>query len=180
MSRGFYDFILRLIERVESLLIKGTIALIILVITVQVALNDPLHADLNFRDLPVVNKVVSYLDLRNHQYSKSTEVESPSKAVLEREQGIIELKVLNLSEKDKAKVKILVNNQLQRNFGGGAVRLFVQDGDKIILDTREVNQGLWFEVTDSSNNIQSYQKGEQFWIKNNIKELETVELKRRY
>lgn len=187
MSRGFYDFILRLIEKIESLLVKGTIALIILLITVQVALNDPLNADLNLgklplvKEIPLVEKIVSYLEPVRQQARQANDFKKPaSKPVLEAEQGVIELRALNLSPGAGPRIKVLVNGQLRGNFKGERVRIFVQDSDEIILDAREIKEGLWFEITKLSDNIQNHREGEQLWVKDDLRSLGEVKLKKRY
>ncbi|SJZ54786.1 hypothetical protein [Selenihalanaerobacter shriftii] len=185
MSRGFYEFILKLVEKIESLLIKGTIALIILLITVQVALNDPINTDLQLKQLPLVKKTLTYLKLdklknyvKDFKATESKPANQANLAVIAEQQGIIELKILNSN--NASQVKVLVNNQVRGTFKDDRFRLRVKNGDEIILDSKMINKGLWVKVTNLSDNIQNFQEGEQFWVKNNLKQLRRVELYKRY
>ncbi|KXS44710.1 MULTISPECIES: hypothetical protein [unclassified Candidatus Frackibacter] len=189
MSRGFYDFVIRLIERIESLLIKGTIALIILLITVQVALNDPLNVNLKLSELPVVEKVLTYLpleklDLEYQQtqqgVAKHKEASRISSQVMGEKKGLIELTVLNLDQVNQNNIRIIVNGKRIDNFIGNQIQIFVSDGDRVIVDTRGVQRGLWFKVTDISGGIQNFRVGEQIWIQDNLKSLGRVEFQKRY
>ncbi|MBM7623829.1 hypothetical protein [Sporohalobacter salinus] len=182
MFRGFYNFILRLIEKIESLLIKGTVSLIILLITVQIALNDPLSAELQFKNsylqqlkkVPVVRRVVSYFQKNKTRGRQAAKLES----VTTEKQGVIKLKVLNLTK--PRRIKVFVNNQLRKTFNGSQVRILVEPGDRITLDTRGIDKGLWFQVSALSSNLLNFKEGEQFWIKNNLQTLKEVKVRKRY
>ncbi|ADL12551.1 hypothetical protein [Acetohalobium arabaticum] len=188
MFRGFYNFILRLIERIESLLIKGTISLLILLITVQIALNDPLSAKLQFensylqqlKEIPVVQQVVTYLQRNNSGVKQTAELKevTQSESVTTDKQGIVELKVLNSTTDQQ--IKVFINKKLRKTFSKGQARILVEPGDKIILDTRGINKGLWFQVTALSDNLQNFNGGERFWIKNDLYTLEEVKVRKRY
>ncbi|MCK8823944.1 hypothetical protein [Fuchsiella alkaliacetigena] len=194
MSRGFYNFILKLIEKIESLLIKGTIVLIILLITVQISFQHPFNEELDLRDSEllqraasnsIVNRALNYLpfeQLESGQLTEERELEQASQAVVggqsEIQQGEVTLRVLNLTE--SGELKVLINEEVREQFSSNSLQFSVEPGDEVALDARGIEQGLWVEVVDASDNIASYKVGEQFWLQNEVKSLFEVEFGERY
>ena len=194
MAQGFYNFILKLIEKIESLLIKGTIVLIILLITVQISFQHSFDEELDLRasDLlkrvastSFVNKTLSYLpfyQLESQQFIEEQESELASQAVVadqsELQQGRIVLRVLNLSK--SGELRALINGEVKEQFITNSLQLSVEAGDEIALDARGIEQGLWVEIVDVSDNVASYKVGEQFWLQNEVKSLFEVEFGERY
>ncbi|MGM0471188.1 MAG: hypothetical protein ACQEQI_02760 [Bacillota bacterium] len=189
MIRGFYNFILQLVDKVESLLIRGTIALIILLITVQITLSDPLHSNLDLasqlsvdhlQHLPVISQLLDFSSKTTQRSEGTSSSQESSQSVVGEVAGRVELKILNSNVDNLEQIKIFVNDQFRTSFSDEQLKLEVRPGDKIMLDTRNIEQGLWFQVTALSANIQNFKQEEQFWVQNDLYLLPEIKVSKRY
>lgn len=69
-------------------------------------------------------------------------------------------------------VRILVNNERAVYFTNSTIQIPVKTGDLLIIDTRGIEQALWFEIIDYSSKVSSLQKGQQFRVRNDLKVIE--------
>lgn len=61
-------------------------------------------------------------------------------------------------------VWLVKNGERIANFSKGIVTLTVKSGDLLVLDCRFFEGPLWFEITDISSDIRTWQKGQQFRV----------------
>ncbi len=84
----------------------------------------------------------------------------------------VTIKLLNSG--DYPDVRVLLNNESAYYFETEYVQIPVWDGDLLILDTRGINEALWFEVIDFSPNVSSIKRGQQFRLKNEMEVIEVI------
>ncbi len=89
-------------------------------------------------------------------------------AVLTKEDYVI-IKLLNSGSYSQARV--MVNNERAYYFTKPTLKIPVNDGDLLILDTRCYSEGLWFEIIDVSDQINNLQYGQQFRVKKDLQSI---------
>ncbi|MFW5991735.1 MAG: hypothetical protein ACOCQN_00915 [Halanaerobiaceae bacterium] len=87
-------------------------------------------------------------------------------------QGVIVIDLLH--DYSLPQVWLVKNGQRVENFAGGIVKVNVNKGDLLAIDARFCNQPLWFEITDISPEINTWQKDQQFRIYREEKRLGIV------
>ncbi|MGM0502114.1 MAG: hypothetical protein ACQERJ_06260 [Bacillota bacterium] len=78
------------------------------------------------------------------------------------------------------KVQLVVNGQVVGNFAQGKVKAEIKEGDQIAINAVGYKKGLWLRVAELSIPLQTFKQGEQFWIKNEYKNLGIVKLKGKF
>ena len=71
-------------------------------------------------------------------------------------------------------VKLVINGNVVGDFASGSLKVTVEPGDKLAIDAREYEPAIWVEITDVSASLNSFQPGQQFWIKEEYKTLNSV------
>lgn len=84
-------------------------------------------------------------------------------------QGIVVIDLLQ--DYSLPQVWLVKNGQRIKNFSNGIVKIRVKKGDFLSIDARFYNQPLWFEITDISPVINTWQKNQQFRIYSEEKKL---------
>lgn len=80
-----------------------------------------------------------------------------------REGSYLLIKLMNREREPEA--YLLINDTVVASFTKNPILLDVRIGDRISLDTRETQQLLWFTILDTSEEIQSFWAGEEYWFK---------------
>lgn len=78
------------------------------------------------------------------------------------------------------KVRFLVNEKVVGNFAAGSLEVKVEPGDKLAVDARGCQEGVWLRLSKLSENINFFQEGQQFWLKNEYKSLGVVKSKTKF
>ena len=82
----------------------------------------------------------------------------------EREHKLEIIEVSLISNASIPEVWLMKNGERVANFADGKVRLEVSEGDLLTIDSREFTNTLWFKITFISDDIISFQQGNQFRI----------------
>lgn len=91
----------------------------------------------------------------------------------------VTIKMLNSGEYSDARV--LMNNERDYHFQTKIVQIPVTDGDLLIIDTRGIDEALWFEIIAFSETITSLKQNQQFRVRNDLQVIEIkIDYKDRY
>ncbi|MFO7819667.1 MAG: hypothetical protein R6V17_05440 [Halanaerobacter sp.] len=81
---------------------------------------------------------------------------------------------------DVGQVRLLVNEKVVGDFAAGSLKVKVEPGDELAVDTRGCQEGVWLRLSNLSKNIDFFQEGQQFWLKNEYKSLGIVKSKTKF
>ncbi len=165
MPRGYRrpsNLFLRLIKFVERTLLTIIVVGFILLVSVQMILTNPKLKDSLIAKIPKFDKILAI--------GQSNDFEAETKPVFSLNQE--EYLVLSLPNKEAhPEVKLLLNGEVVADFSKGYVKVDINENDYVTIDARELDKGLWFEVTGLSSKNLSFEVGQQFWIDGEFKNL---------
>lgn len=163
MPRRFDNF-KSLVERV---VLTTIIIGFIIAVGVQMILTNPNFKDSLIAKIPKVEHILAFGQRKDFK-EKAQAVFST-----EGQQDYIVISLQNKSSYPGAKV--IMNGQVIGDFSRGYIKVNIEAGDYLTIDTRGIGDGLWFEVTGISEGIKSFRVGQQFWVKDEFKTLGRVE-----
>ncbi|PRX27463.1 hypothetical protein BX659_11652 [Orenia metallireducens] len=152
---------------VERLVLTTIIIGFIIVVGVQMVLTNPNFKDSLIAKLPKVEDILAFgqrEDFKEKAQAVFTTVEQEDYIVISLQNKV-----------SYPEVKVIMNGQVIGDFSKGYLKVNIEEGDYLTIDTRGINDGLWFEVTGISNGIKSFRRGQQFWLKDELKTLGRVE-----
>lgn len=116
----------------------------------------------------------AYLQVVEGRIQSLIRPEARPVSLVEAEEHVT-FKLLNKGSFSKARV--IINSEQAFYFQQSALRVPVNSGDFLILDTRGISDALWFEVVDVSQGISSVKVGQQYRVCNGLEvvPVETVQ-----
>ncbi len=165
MFRRRSSFIRRVIKGIEQLLLRIIVIGLVLLVTVQIILTNPKLEESLITKVPIMKEVLTLGQNEDFKIPATTVFSTRDKKLV----------VLLQNDLRTSKVKLLINGEVRDTFVDGYTEVNLKSGDEIAIDTKGVPQGLWFEISESSFSLISFEVGRQFWIKNDCKVLGRVD-----
>ncbi|MCK8816921.1 hypothetical protein MWH28_05975 [Natroniella sulfidigena] len=171
MSNRFFRFVSDIIKVIERILFRIVGVGLVLLITVQIILASP---DFNFnRDLIADLPGVSLL-LGESEYQFGEPAQEVFSAPEEQMRIVIQGRL------DLPEAKLVVNGEVRDNFAGGVAQVSVRNGDKVIIDTRGIERGMWIRIDELSAGLYPFEIDQQFWVQDEYKNLGQVRINNQF
>ncbi|OCL26062.1 hypothetical protein U472_08570 [Orenia metallireducens] len=152
---------------VERLVLTTIIIGFVILVGVQMILTNPNFKDSLIAKIPKIEHILAF-GQREDFKEKAQAVFS---TVNQKDYVVISLQ----NKASYPDAKVIINGQVIGDFGRGYIKVNIEAGDYLTIDTRGIGAGLWFEVTGISNGVESFKIGQQFWVKDELKTLGKVE-----
>ncbi|WP_018249670.1 hypothetical protein [Orenia marismortui] len=167
MSRRFSIILRNCVEFIERLILIIIVGGFVMLVAAQLILSNPKLKDSLIARIPKVNSILTF--------GQSKDFQEPAKAVFSTKQDRDYLVIALQNKSVENNAKLMMNGQIISDFSRGYVKVDIDEGDYLAIDTRGVEEGLWFEITGMSTSISSFRMGQQFWVRNGLKSLGKVE-----
>ncbi|WP_408956526.1 hypothetical protein [Natroniella sp. ANB-PHB2] len=164
MPNRFFRLVSDLIKVIERILLKIVVVGLVLLVTVQIILVNPDFDRTLISNLPLVN---SLLGEEYHFGEPAQEVFSAPEE---------ELRVTIQGQLDLPEAKLIVNGEVKDSFAGGVAQIRVRNGDRVIIDTRGIERGLWIRIDELSGVLYPFEREQQFWVQDEYKTLGRVRI----
>jgi len=163
MRRYRFKKLMRIIERlILRLLVVG----LVLLVAVQFILTNSQLEEKIVTNIPWTQKLLTL--------GRQSEFGQPAEKVISTGTDSHHLRLTLQNKLPLKEVKLLVNGEVITNFNQPQQEVKLKPGDKIAIDARGCQQGLWFKITSLSANLSSLEAGQQLWIKDEYKVLGQV------
>jgi hypothetical protein len=156
----------RFINWVGNLVLNLVVIGLVLLVAIQFILTNPNLKESIIAKLPYVQQALELKEDNKFSQTAKTVFAPQKKHIAFQIKG-------DLSSKQ---VKLLINGNVVGDFASGSLKVTVEPGDKLAIDAREYEPGIWLEITDVSASLNSFQTGQQFWIKEQYKSLNIVKI----
>ncbi|MCK8827260.1 hypothetical protein MWH25_05835 [Natroniella acetigena] len=165
MPNRFFRLVSDLIKVIERILLKIVAIGFVLLVAVQIILVNPDFDRALIANLPVVS-----LLLGEEEYQFGEPVQEVFSVPEE------ELRITIQGQLDLPEAKLIVNGEVRDDFAGGFAQIRVRNGDRVIIDTRGVERGLWVRIDELSGLLYPFEKDQQFWVQDEYKTLGRVRI----
>ena len=154
----------KILKGIERLILRLLVVGLVLLVAVQFILTNSNVEQKLVAKIPWTRKLLTL--------GQQNEFSQSAKQVFSTRQQYIKLSLQNNLQ--LRKVQVLVNGQVVGNFSQSEIKVNIKPGDRLAIDARGCQQGLWFEIDSLSTAISFLQTGQQFWLKDEYKVLGKV------
>jgi hypothetical protein len=143
-------------EKIGKFVVNLMVILLILLISVQIVLRN----DTTRTKIETMEKVI--ISVFNNIEKNITPSQSIVQVFESKNEYVGTITIDLLQNQSLPQVYLQKNGQNVANFSDGIVKVKVKEGDFLTINSKYYSKVLWFEITELTSIISSFEKGQQF------------------